>query len=100
MTRLVGLACPNCKAQQKEITQKFIAEHDLRPADFIGAFVQLGFPVGDRQENMWVIVKGLGEKEELLGELNNHPTLTRQWKLGDYLEFMLDEIILIIPPKE
>jgi len=89
--------CEGCNEERKATTQRLIAEHNLKPEDLIGAFVKLAFLAArDRREYMWVMVQGVGEQEDLLGELNNDPVVATAWTCGDKLEFMMDEIIEIL----
>lgn len=56
---------------------------------FIGKLVKIVFPPGER---MWIKVNSIGTNKDLSGILANIPILA-DVKIGDIIEFGLDEIL-------
>jgi hypothetical protein len=89
----IGLVCKDCAEHRLSPNPMFF---ELIPSSLIGRYCKLAFPCRDgRNEYMWVLVTGLGEKEELVGTLNNSP-LIFDADCGDVFEFNRSEIIDVI----
>lgn len=72
------------------------------PASFVGRHIKLGFPtlVGSH-EHMWVLVDRVEPSGELIGSLQNEPTLALSmgdFHHGDLFAFEVDEIEAVEPP--
>jgi hypothetical protein len=86
------LICSDCAPKPSPM---FLA---LDPKWFVGRYVKLGFPIPGnedlRKEHMWVRVNETTDKEgqELVGVLDNDPTATPDWKIGDVVAFRREEI--------